>query len=726
VTSNNNANLWNLDMHSKKNGSTGKRSGLHYRNAALLGCTALIAFSPVTSLAQDADSSGSNTVLQTITIDGAGADDDSKSIVATKTTSGGKIATDIMNTPASVSVITSKEIQQRGAQNVEEVLQYTAGVTTDFYGSDDRFDYFKVRGFDAYMYRDGLLIGRPFGGLREEPFAYERVEVLKGANSATFGVSDPGGAVNYMTKRPKNERFGEAYVTGGSYDRAETGIDFGDNITEDDTLSYRITGKVKNAKAEFDFSNDDEKFFMGGLTWRPTDVTSLTVVYDHLNTDGVPGSGGHPVGTDFSRSRFFGEPDFNYRGVNRNSLSVMFDHDFGSGLSFSTNARYSKANTDFGYAYIASTPTNGSTTAKRSFFADDSSDENFIVDSRLQYEANFDAVESTTLFGVEYNNLSSDGQINFGDAPGIDWTNPIYSGAPTSVPLGEITRNRQYTTAIYAQQDLTFSEKLIATVALRNDWLDLKQHSTSYWTGSEVVSNDEDRVSELTKRFGVTYRFTDAFAAYASYAESVAPPTVGVQPERGDQIELGVKYQPTDFPGLFTAAIYDLTKSNITVTNPVTNLPSTIGEVRVRGLDLEAKTEVTNNFSLTAAYSYLKSEITENGTGGNIGNELQFVPNHSASLWGNYTLEGNDTIGDMTFGLGARYIGSYYFDDANTQKTGNNVVFDASFNYKIQENTSLDLNVSNLFDKKYVAYGGFGADFYNPGRSFAVTLRRTW
>ena len=122
-------------------------------------------------------------------------------------------------------------------QTVEEVLQYTAGVTTDFYGSDDRFDYFKIRGFDAMLYRDGLILGRPFGGVREEAYAFERVEVLKGANSATFGVSDPGGAVNFVTKRPKSEKFGEAYVTGGSYSRKEVGFDFGDNLTEDDTLS---------------------------------------------------------------------------------------------------------------------------------------------------------------------------------------------------------------------------------------------------------------------------------------------------------------------------------------------------------------------------------------------------------------------------------------------------------------------------------------------------------
>ena len=137
--------------------------------------------------------------------------------------------------------------------------------------------------------------------------------MLKGASSAGFGAAEPGGSVNYVTKLPKSERFGEAYVTGGSYSHKEVGLDFGDNITEDDTLSYRLTGKLQGADAEYDYSEDNKKFIMGGLTWRPTDVTSLSFVFDHLNMDGVPGSGGQPLGTDFDRDRFFGEPDYYFR-----------------------------------------------------------------------------------------------------------------------------------------------------------------------------------------------------------------------------------------------------------------------------------------------------------------------------------------------------------------------------------------------------------------------------
>ncbi|MGQ3280035.1 MAG: TonB-dependent siderophore receptor, partial [Shinella sp.] len=615
-------------------------------------------------------------------------------------------------------------IQQRGATSVEQVLDYTAGVTTDFYGSDDRYDYFKIRGFDAYTYRDGLTLGAPFGGIREEPYAFERVEVLKGANSTVFGVSDPGGAVNYLTKRPKSERFGEVYVTGGSPQHASTGFDFGDNLTEDDTLSYRLTGKFQNGEKEYDFSNDDEKFLMGGLTWRPTDVTTLTVVFDHLNRDSVPGGGGHPVGYNLDRSLFLGEPNYNYDVTNRNTVSVMFDHDFGSGLTFNTNARYSKSKTGFGYAYVYEPVDNGDTRADRYFFGNAGVDSEFIIDAHLQYDASIDFVDTRTLVGVEYSRRDGDNDLYYDVAPSIDWTDPDYSGRPTYAGPYSSTNSKRNTKALYLQQDLTLWDKLTASIGVRNDWIDVEEYNKL------TAVNSQGDFSELTTRVGLSYKITDELAPFISYAESVAPPDVGIEPQRGEQYEVGIKYQPSGFPALFSASIFDLTKSNVTVTVPGTPpVRETIGEVQVRGVELEAKAEFANNWSVTAAYTYLDSKIVEDGqlpALSNEGNRFAMVPEHMASLWLNYLLEGEGARGDMTFGVGARYKGSYFLNDANTAKADSSIVFDAAFTYKVFENTSFELNASNIFNEKHVANGGFGADFYNPGRAVYATLRQTW
>lgn len=691
--------------------------------AVLLACTALVSLSPTMLAAQEANS-GSNTTLAPIVITGSGTtldtSNDSQSIVATETTAVGRMPTDILVAPASISVITSKEIEERGADSVEKVVQYTAGVVTDYYGGDDRYDYIDIRGFTPYTYRDGLAIGRTFGGVKEEPYAYERIEVLKGTSSSGFGAAEPGGAINYVTKLPKTERFGEVYATGGSFSHKEGGLDFGDNLTEDDTLSYRLTGKFQNADAEYDYSKDNEKFLMGGLTWRPTDLTSLSFVFDHLDKDGIPGSGGQPIGSDFDRDKFFGEPDYYFLTTNRNSYSLMFDHDFDNGLSFGSKARYSNSDTAFGSAFLSNTRTDGSNLADRYFFGSDTSTEQFVVDAHLMYEKDFDNVESRTLVGIDYNNFKSD---NYGlydtSAPPISTTDPVYTGGPVSTDPTYGTANDQKTTGLYLQQDLTFWDKLTTSVGVRNDWFDLSQDDLF------SSASDSDTQSKFTKRFGVSYKITEEVAAFASYAESAAPPGIGTEPTTGRQYEVGIKYRPEAFPALFTASVYDLTKSNITVYDSVTYLPSTVEKVRHRGFELEAKAEVTESIDVIAAYSYIDSKIDEPG-GVNDGNRLMRVPKHLASVWTTYTLDGEGARGDMTFGVGGRYMDSYFLDLANSGSSESAFLFDASFTYKIQKNTTFQLNMSNVFDEKHIASQDSGGVYYNPGRTVMATLRQTW
>lgn len=717
-------------MHIARHAARAGHSSFRHRTAVLLACTAVGAFSPLLAIAKDATANAEeSTVLQTITVDGKNQGEaDSKTVVATESTAVGKMPGEILTTPATVSVITSKEIEQRGADSVEKVVQYTAGVTTDYYGSDDRYDYITIRGFSPFTYRDGLAIGRTWLGVKEEPYAFERLEVLKGANSTGYGVSDPGGAINYVTKTPRSEKFGEVYGTTGSFAHKETGFDFGDNLTEDDTLSYRLTGKVQRADGEYDFSQNDENFIQAGLTWRPTDMTSLTAVFDHLDRDSTPSGGGHPLYTDFDRDRFFGEPDFNYDETNRNTFSVMFDHDFGTGLQFGSNARYSKLNRKTGFAYIYDSDgasDTSDTVADRIFSAGEGSNEQFVIDAHLLYEANFDQVESRTLVGIDYNSINSANESGYlwgAGTPGIDWENPVYSGLPSAITPSTRKTNDQSAKAIYLQQDLIFSDRLTASVGLRNDWLDLEE--------TDLTTNTTTRgdYSELSKRLGLSYKLTEELAAFASYAESVAPPSTGNEPVYGTQYEVGVKYQPDAFPGMFTASVYDLTLENITVSEGPFYLASTVEKVRHRGLDLEGKFEVTSNVELITAYSYIDSKIVDSDTTSASvdGNRFAQVPEHMASVWGTYTLDGDGARGDMTFGVGARYIGSYYFNNDNTRKSDGAVVFDASFSYDIKENTTFQLNVSNVFDEKHIANNDGGAYYYNPGRAVYATIRQTW
>jgi len=236
-----------------------------------------------------------------------------------------------------------------------------------------------------------------------------------------------------------------------------------------------------------------------------------------------------------------------------------------------------------------------------------------------------------------------------------------------------------------------------------------------------------DKFSETSIRGALTYKVTEEVSTYISMVESVAPPTIGVKPERGKQYEVGMKYAPINTNAIFSVAVYDLTKEDVTIAVVQGNGTierETIGESNVKGLDFEAKVELTDRFSMTGGYSYMETEVVRgtlrNGTSLK-DNEFVAAPNHMASLWGHYTFPGKD----MSFGLGARYTGSYFFDAANTAKSEAAVLFDSSYSYQIYKDTDLTVHVRNLLDEQHVVGSGT-ADYYNPGREVSATLNYSW
>lgn len=691
---------------------------------AVLFCAPLAAV-PLSSFAQETTASDEAFRLAPIIVNAkVAADDDANSVVAKELWVGGKVATSLLDTPASVSVITQKEIEQRSASTTEEVLQYTPGLITDYYGTDDRNDYFKIRGFQATTYRDGLTLGS-MRGVREEPFAYERIEVLRGANSTLFGPADPGGSVNFVSKRPRFERIGQGYVTYGSFDHKEAGVDVGGALNGSETLAYRLTGKVQGSEREYDHSQDDNGFAMGGLTWEPTAFTSATLIVDHLRRDSTPNSGGYPKDREYDRDEFFGEPSYNFHDVERTNISASFSHDFDNGFTLRSNLRHSDLSDEYGYVYITDNAARTDPLVDRGYLGSDTEAEQLNGNLMLQYDARFENIDSSTIAGVEYLDASSENVSVYGSADPIDVTSPVYRG----VSPATVYQNKDQDTTIksaFLQQNLSFYERFILTLGMRHDSMDVSETDHLYDTKSS------DSFSENSFRGALTYIVNDEISAYVSMVESVSPPQVGVTPERGTQYELGVKYSPVAMNALFSAAVYELTQDDVATAVVQPNgviEQQTVGEQQVRGLDLEAKAELTENLSLIGGYSYMDTEVLRGaldvwGVGfvSIKGNEFVSAPKHSASLWGYYSVPGTD----VSVGLGARYVGSYYFNNFNDSgESEATTLFDAAFNYQIAPGTDLAANVSNLLDEQHVVGSG-SADYYNPGRELTARLSYSW
>jgi iron complex outermembrane recepter protein len=230
------------------------------------------------------------TVLDPVLVQGTAREGQTdRSIVAKQARVGSKTDAPLIDVPASVSVVTAKEFQQRGAQNVQDVLSYTAGVSVNEFGSDSRYDYFRIRGFDGTTlgtYRDGLSSRIPawYTAQRIEPYGQERIEVLKGSTSSLFGLNSPGGMINAVTKQPQDEFHAELYTTFGD-GHIETGTDFGGPIDADGVYTYRITAKWQNADLGADYTNDDRLYIAPALTISPDAGTSLTILTDFSKRD---------------------------------------------------------------------------------------------------------------------------------------------------------------------------------------------------------------------------------------------------------------------------------------------------------------------------------------------------------------------------------------------------------------------------------------------------------
>lgn len=693
---------------------------------ALLSSTPLWFTVPAAAQSTNDASAPDTTELDTVVIKADAIEDSpvgpDSSIVAKSTTTGSKTDTDILDLSSAVSVITEEEMRTRNVHSLEQALSYTAGVSADQYASDNRYDFFMIRGFNSTSlgtYRDGLTRRTVnFTGSKLEPYGLQRIDVLKGSTSSLFGLNAPGGIVNAITKRPLDYPFGEVYTTLGTDDHAEVGADFGGPVDEAGKWSYRITTKWQDADRSADHTQDDRFYFAPAVTYKPNDATSLTLLADFNKRDSNA-SQSVPLGAGIDPEAFLGEPDFDGMDTIERNIGYLFEHDFGNGLAFRQNARYTHLDLDYKSVYLDAIDPALSRTA----FAVDGERDQYAIDNQLQYDTRFNSVGSRTLVGFDYTHDDVNETQRLGTAGGIDIHNPSYCGracieldAPTYFDQTQITQG------FYLQEELAFDDRWILTLGGRYDDV------------STDTATDDANDYAFTKHIGLTYKALDDLSLYANYSESFQPPSSRTlisghaEPQEGEQYEVGVKYRPRDTNALFTASLFDLTQTNVT-SQVAPNLYRQTGEVNVRGIELESKMAFNDRFNMTAAYSYWDSEIVEDGIGGNEGNRPLLVPEHMASVWADYTFPGRGSRGDLTFGAGTRFVGSTYVDDANSAKVSSYTLVDAMANYALTPNLDLSLNASNLFDREYVSYVNTfsqNAAFYGEGRSLQATLRYHW
>ncbi len=183
---------------------------------------------------------------------------------------------------------------------------------------------------------------------------------------------------------------------------------------------------------------------------------------------------------------------------------------------------------------------------------------------------------------------------------------------------------------------------------------------------------------------------------------------------------------------LFTLSAFDIRQKNVAYFNAQSGFNEQQGEIHSRGLEFEARGNVTNNLELIAAISLLDTEVSESSMPSVVGKRPQAVPRYYGSLWANYTIDSGALEG-LSVGSGIRFVGSSYSNDNNTVKASGYTLLDAALRYDLGvKNPSLKglqatLNVTNLLDTEY--YSSCSSEYYcqyGNGRTVLAGLRYKW
>jgi iron complex outermembrane receptor protein len=665
--------------------------------------------------------------------------------VASKSAAGTKTNTPVIETPQSISVVTSQQIRDQGAQSVGEALRYTAGVTTEPNGDTSRYDETRIRGFEPIQYLDGLRLPtyQFFAAPRIEPYGLERIDVVKGPASALYGQSSPGGLLDMISKRPTAEPFREVVFQAGTYNRLQAAFDVGGPLTADKTVLYRLTGLLRDGETVVDFSKDDRYFIAPALAFKPNNDTSFAILTQFQRDNGtfpqnfLPAQGTllpNPNGV-IPPSRFTGEPGVDYFKRNTVLAGYQFEHRFDDVWTVRQNFRYSSTKVDFLSFYSFGFADASLREIDRGLSWQRINASAVTLDNQAQADFRTGAFRHKVLMGVDYQRTKGDYKHLFGyDGSNLlDLFTPNYG---QSLPELSTWRNdaeqTQSQVGVYLQDQIKFNQWVL-TLGGRHDSVST---DTTDHLKPLVTQKDENA---FTGRVGLTYLFENGVAPYVSFATSFQP-TLGVdrlnmpfKATTARQQEVGVKYQPPGTDALFTLAAFDITQKNALSPDPadINNFIQT-GEIRVRGFEAEAKVALSRNVDIIGAYTYLDTRITESSEPSEIGKRVPLTYEHQAALWGLYTFRGGALDG-LGLGAGVRYRGGSYGTNANDLLAPAHMLVDATVKYDMEalnpafKGLRLALNATNLFDKRHVVYcGGLPYCSYGAGRTLLATASYRW
>ncbi|MCF1483454.1 TonB-dependent siderophore receptor [Agrobacterium vitis] len=682
---------------------------------------------------QAGDTAGT-TVLQTITVTGKKS---TRGYQPLSTSTATRTDTPLLDVPQAVNVVSGEALKDQGARSLADALANISGITqaNTLGGTQDAVI---RRGFgdnrDGSILTDGMKTALPFSFNATT----DRVEVLKGPASTLYGILDPGGMVNVVTKKPEDVFSGEVYssVTGygaGKYG-STSGLDVTGPIAGTD-FSYRFIAEGENSDYWRNFGETKKWMVAPSLSWSGED-TEVTLSYMHedysvpfdrgtifdLNT-------GHAV--DLSRRTRLDET-YNITDGTSDLAKLSIDRQLSEDWKLSLNYAYSRNEYSDNQARVTGYNSATGAVTRRADATQYSTSYNHAVRADLTGEVEIGGLQNDLLFGVSYDysdTLRTD-MLRCANSSNFNINNPVYGNLAqcNTVSASDSDQTEQLSTAsVYMQDSLHLTDQSILVGGLRYQYYDLYAGK-----GRPFNANTDSNGDALIPNGGIVYKLTPQISLYANAARTFRPQSSissyygNLDPEEGTSYEIGSKFELME--GLSAnVALFSARKKNVAYSENIggESVVKTAGLVRSQGLEVDMAGQLTDHWQAIVSYGYTDAKVLEDPD--YAGKQLPNVARHTGSLSVAYDV--GDIGGDgnsLKVGGGIRAVGKRAGINSNSYFLPGYAVVDlfAAYTFNFERPLTLQVNLKNIFDKTYYTSSIGSTNYANQvGEPFNVTVR---
>ncbi len=613
----------------------------------------------------------------------------------------------LKDTPYSIDVITRDLLDNRQATSLTDALKGDASVSMLANDISGLASQVSVRGIGL-----DLVNGRKIDGLNvfswssELPLEhFESVQILKGATGFLYGFAQPGGVVNYVSKRPTAET--RLALTTQVTDSGTVLLhgDAGGRFGGEDRFGYRVNLVDEQGDTYVDGGSIRRRSGSIALDWRitPDLVWSVDALRQDRKVKGSAGWGLYPNASgqtgDYAPAAVLdpikgNKPIYSpFTGYETKSDTIGTDLAWHVAPKWDVKLAYRQSKMDRIYENGA-LYANAQGDYTEEMYA--GTDRYKTAESQALVTGGFATgpIEHEIALGASYGKTRGYtssvsgyevlGSGNIYHPP--RFANPHLHAAPVDTQTSEVTQR-----SVFASDTLHLGQDWDLIAGLRRS--NIKDRYAGYDS------------SALSPTYALVFRPLSRLSLYGSYIESleqgaIAPisPANAYQsfpPLKSRQVEVGAKLDGEDWSA--TAALFQITRG-LTYTD-ANNVFTQDGRSRYDGLELSGKARLSRQWVVNASALFLRSKVTQ-GVADLIGNRIDGVPRQQFAAYAEYTIP--DTQWTLT--AGGQYYGSRFVDAGNTVSLPSYTLFDAGARYVTRlgaTRVTVRLNVDNLANKAY-------------------------